>query len=96
MPAALPVGVVQAEASARALALARSRSDVVQAPAQLRRPPARPVRILLTRLSVHEPVHDVCKKAASLWARGEMLGTTVASDALVKSPTWENGITFCA
>jgi len=47
MPAALPVGVVQAEASARALALARSRSDVVQAPAQLRRPPARPVRILL-------------------------------------------------
>ena len=41
---------------------------------------------------MHEPVDDLCKKAASLWARGEMLGIATAADALLKAATWQNGI----
>ena len=33
----------------------------------------------LTRLSVHESVDDLCKKAVSLWADSEMLGIVAAA-----------------
>ena len=52
--------------------------------------------VLLAHLSVHEPVDDLCKKAASLWAWGEMLGIAAAAHAHVKAVTWENTIhTLC-
>jgi hypothetical protein len=51
---------------------------------------------LLTHLSVHESVDDLCKKAASLWAGREMLGIAAAAHAHVKAVTWENTIhTLC-
>jgi hypothetical protein len=58
--------------------------------------PAKPGRALLTHLSVHEAVDDLCKKAASLWASREMLGIVAAAHAHVKAVTWENTIhTLC-
>jgi hypothetical protein len=48
---------------------------------------ARPARFLLTYLSVHKPVDDLCKKAASLCARGEMLGIAVAARTHIRAVT---------
>ena len=47
---------------------------------------------LLTHLSVHESVDDLCKKAASLWAGREMLGIVAAAHANVRAVTWGNTI----
>ena len=43
-------------------------------------------------LSVHEPVDDLCKRAARLCADGRMLGIAAASSACVGLSTWENTI----
>ena len=52
--------------------------------------------VLLARLSVHESVDDLCKKAASLWAGREMLGIAEAARAHARTVTWENTIpTLC-
>ena len=52
--------------------------------------------VLLAHHSVHEPVDDLCKKSASLWARGEMLGIAAASRDCGRSFTWEKSIhTLC-
>ena len=45
---------------------------------------------------VHEPVDDLCKKAASLWVWGEMLGIGAASRAYGRAVTWEKPFTPCA
>jgi hypothetical protein len=49
--------------------------------------------VLLAHHSVHEPVDDLCKKAASLWARGEMLGIATTSRAPGRAVTWEKPFT---
>jgi hypothetical protein len=54
------------------------------------------VGVLLAHHSVHEPVDDLCKKAASLWARGEMLGTAAAFRDRGRAVTWEKTFTPCA
>ena len=48
--------------------------------------------VLLAHHSVHEPVDDLCKKAASLWAGREILGIVAAARAHVRAVTWENTI----
>jgi hypothetical protein len=52
--------------------------------------------VLLAHHSVHEPVDDLCKKAASLWVWGEMLGIAAASRARGRAVTWEKPFTPCA
>jgi hypothetical protein len=52
--------------------------------------------VLLAHHSVHEPVDDLCKKAASLWVWGEMLGIATASRARGRAVTWEKPFTSCA
>jgi hypothetical protein len=52
--------------------------------------------VLLAHHSVHEPVDDLCKKAASLWAWREMLGIAAASRARGRAVTWEKTFTPCA
>jgi hypothetical protein len=50
----------------------------------------------LIHISVHEPVDDLCKKAASLCAGEEMLGIAAAPRWLGKSFTCANTIhTLC-
>jgi hypothetical protein len=56
----------------------------------------KPAGVLLTHHFVHEPVDDLCKKAASLWAGGEMLGIGAASRAYGKAVTWEKPFAPCA
>jgi len=52
--------------------------------------------VLLARLSVHESVDDLCKKAASLWAGREMLGIVTATHTYARGITCENTIpTLC-
>lgn len=52
--------------------------------------------VLLAHHSVHEPVDDLCKKTASLWVWGEMLGIAAASRAHGRAVTWEKPFTPCA
>jgi hypothetical protein len=66
----------------RATVLAAARRSAAAAPSQG----------LLIHLSVHKPVDDLCKKAASLCAGGEILGIVAASHAQARASTWENTI----
>jgi hypothetical protein len=52
--------------------------------------------VLLAHHSVHKAVDDLCKKAASLWARGEMLGIAAASRDCSRAVTWDKTFTPCA
>ena len=52
--------------------------------------------VLLAHHSVHEPVDDLCKKTASLWVWGEMLGIAAASRARGRAVTWEKPFAPCA
>ena len=61
-------------------------------PCGLRCTAASPAWIVLAHLSVHEGVDDLCKRAASLCAPGEMLGIALAACAHVSAVTWENTI----
>jgi hypothetical protein len=55
-----------------------------------------PGRSLLTHLSVHDLVDDLCKKAASLWIGRGKLGIAAAARAHAMAATWENNIyTLC-
>jgi hypothetical protein len=64
--------------------------------AQLRRCPPSSAGVLLTHLSVHEPVDDLCKKTAGLCTCGEILGISAAAHAHIKAVTCENTIrTLC-
>ena len=58
--------------------------------------PRSPAGVLLTHLSVHELVDDLCKKPASLCICGEMLGIAAAARAHIRAVTWGNSIhTLC-
>ena len=59
--------------------------------AQLRRCPPSSAGVLLTHLSVHEPVDDLCKKAAGLCTRGKCWGlsrrrTPISEPSPAKTP----------
>ena len=74
------------DGSRRATVLAAARRSAAAAPSGG----------LLIHLSVHEPVDDLCKKAASLCAGEEILGIAAASRAQVSLPPGRTPFTSCA
>ena len=83
-----------ARANARFLCLDTARIAKAAARSDAAAGEAAPV--VATRLSVHEPVDDLCKKAADLCTSVEMLGISAAAQACFRAVTCENtGQTLC-